>query len=390
MSESNRATDSRGGSGDALIWISLMVFGLAAAFAMKIARPGPVADAYVEVVPLVGVLVEKAQPRPGPEAGPGSGAGTDAAARFWVDSGDPRLAAREVVPVEGVANVVWEQRRRLDPEEARVRLAEIATLEQELAGREPTAREAEQLREFERKRVVPSRTDSIGIWIAALLTLAILSFLVRDNPAYKVAESVLIGASAAYWMVDATWSTLVPSLLGNLAPDFTRQWIMPGLPVSETPGTDFALALVPLALGIMLLWRLAPRGAWIAVWPLALVIGTFAGMRLIGHIESDLVAQVESSMRPLVVMHPRAYGANPGIDVGATILSLVGIVGVLTVLVYFFFSLEHRGLVGKTARVGIWYLMITFGAAFGLTVMGRITLLSARFEFLFKDWLGIS
>ena len=39
--------------------------------------------------------------------------------------------------------------------------------------------------------------------------------------------------------------------------------------------------------------------------------------------------------------------------------------------------------------MGIWFLMITFGSAFGLTVMGRITLLSQRFEFLFTDWLRI-
>ena len=67
----------------------------------------------------------------------------------------------------------------------------------------------------------------------------------------------------------------------------------------------------------------------------------------------------------------------------------VGVVGVLSVLTYFFFSVEHKGSVGKTARVGIWFLMISFGSAFGLTVMGRITLLLQRFEFLFTDWLGI-
>jgi hypothetical protein len=61
----------------------------------------------------------------------------------------------------------------------------------------------------------------------------------------------------------------------------------------------------------------------------------------------------------------------------------------LTALVYFFFSIEHKGLVGKTARVGIWFLMITFGAAFGYTVMGRIALLAIRLEFLFDDWLWI-
>ena len=63
--------------------------------------------------------------------------------------------------------------------------------------------------------------------------------------------------------------------------------------------------------------------------------------------------------------------------------------GVLSCLVYFFFSIEHTGVVGHTARLGIWFLMITFGAAFGYTVMGRIALLAIRIEFLFDDWLWL-
>ena len=62
-------------------------------------------------------------------------------------------------------------------------------------------------------------------------------------------------------------------------------------------------------------------------------------------------------------------------------------IATLSAMIYFFFSIEHKGFVGVTARVGIWFLMITFGASFGYTVMGRIALLAARLEFLFGDWL---
>ncbi|MCK5331304.1 MAG: hypothetical protein KAK01_07850, partial [Candidatus Marinimicrobia bacterium] len=72
-----------------------------------------------------------------------------------------------------------------------------------------------------------------------------------------------------------------------------------------------------------------------------------------------------------------------------SLLNLILILGVLAGLVYFFFSVEHKGFVGKTAKVGIWVLMITFGAAFGYTVMGRIALLAIRLEFLFDDWLWL-
>jgi hypothetical protein len=77
------------------------------------------------------------------------------------------------------------------------------------------------------------------------------------------------------------------------------------------------------------------------------------------------------------------------IDVWTSLSNVVLVLGILVCLVYFFFSFEHTGLVGKVSRVGIWVLMITFGAGFGYTVMGRIALLAIRMEFLFDDWLWL-
>ncbi len=61
--------------------------------------------------------------------------------------------------------------------------------------------------------------------------------------------------------------------------------------------------------------------------------------------------------------------------------------GVVSALVYFYFSKEHKGVLGSTARLGIWFLMVSFGAAFGYTVMARISLLIGRMEFLIDGWL---
>jgi hypothetical protein len=41
----------------------------------------------------------------------------------------------------------------------------------------------------------------------------------------------------------------------------------------------------------------------------------------------------------------------------------------------------------RISRVGIWFLMISFGAAFGFTVMGRVALLIGRINFLIYDWI---
>ena len=135
--------------------------------------------------------------------------------------------------------------------------------------------------------------------------------------------------------------------------------------------------------------RFAETNAKIEAMPSAAhlwaIIGTTAGMRLVASIEADLLAQTVATVRPLVAFDK----ATEAFDFWATVGAVTSVVGVLSVLTYFFFSVEHKGAVGATARLGVWFLMITFGSAFGLTVMGRITLLAQRFEFLFKEWLGI-
>jgi len=226
-----------------------------------------------------------------------------------------------------------------------------------------------------------SKPRTFGIWMAAFFTLAIFSFLYKDNPLYKIAEAVVVGVSAGYWMVVGFWDVIVPNLMAKLLPGMVQSTFMPGL---ETHGVDLQY-LVPLVLGIMLIWRLVPHGAWISRWPLAFIIGTTAGIRLVGFIEADFLSQINNSIVPLYVTDP----LTGDFSFGDSLRNLLLVIGVLTCLVYFFFSIEHKGIVGKTARVGIWFLMVTFGAAFGYTVMGRIALLAIRIEFLFDDWLWL-
>jgi hypothetical protein len=81
--------------------------------------------------------------------------------------------------------------------------------------------------------------------------------------------------------------------------------------------------------------------------------------------------------------------ASGSIDFWQSLRQTGIVLGVLACLFYFFFSIEHKGAAGRVAAVGIWVLMITFGASFALTVMGRIALLSERLQFLFDDWLWL-
>ncbi len=219
--------------------------------------------------------------------------------------------------------------------------------------------------------------DTLQLWVGALLTLMIFSFLYKDNPFYKFAEHLFVGVSAAYWMVTAFWNTIVPNLIGKIAPPL----IAPFAPQLAKEPAD-PIFWIPLVFSFLLLARLVPKFDYLSRWAVALIVGWTAGTNMMRYMQSDFVGQIHSTIVPLIVLDP-----NGGFLFQETFSNIVLVVGVLCGLVYFFFSKEHTGAFGGAARVGIWFLMVTFGAAFGYTVMARISLLIGRMEYLGR-WLS--
>lgn len=211
--------------------------------------------------------------------------------------------------------------------------------------------------------------NHVALWVAAFLTLGIISFLYRDNVWYKICESVFVGISAGYWFVTYFWDNL-----------YGKLWL--GVfPTDPAQKPDYVL-LVGGVLGVMMLLRLIPKIGWLSRWPLAFIVGATAGLNLIIYFASNVMVQVEDTIRPL-------FGANYSASMSDIIGNIVVAVGTFTGLIYFFFSKEHKGAFGGAAKVGIFFLMVTFGASFGYTVMSRISLLLGRIDFLMGDWLGV-
>ena len=201
----------------------------------------------------------------------------------------------------------------------------------------------------------------IGTVIAGLLTLAILSFLYRDNPVYKFAEFLLIGVSVGYALVIA-WKSAMMDLL--FTPLFGNG--------------DWSLIL-PLILGLMMFGRFHSKTNFISRIPLAVLIGSGAGAAIPAMLGPRILTQVSGSVVPLV-----REGGIPDWS------GLIVLVGVLTTLAYFFFSREHRGVLGVASKAGTWFLMIFFGTTFGYTVMSRMSTFIGRAEFLLTDFLHLT
>ena len=215
--------------------------------------------------------------------------------------------------------------------------------------------------------------DTFWTWIAALLTLMILSFLYKDNPLFKIAEHLFVGIAAGYVVAIEFFNVFKPNLWDPL-----------------THGRDWWL-IAPFALGLMMFTRFSKRAAWVSRWPLAYMVGIYSGMAVIGFTEGDLMNQVRASLvSPLSSQALHSFAASPGLLTALEVTTNPIIVfGLICILLYFFFSLEHRGTAGFFARVGTGLLMVGFGAGYGYTVMTRIALLIDRFYFLLSDWLKL-
>jgi hypothetical protein len=189
--------------------------------------------------------------------------------------------------------------------------------------------------------------------LTALFTLAIFSFLYKDNPFYRLAEHVFAGLSAGYYAGLIFQSVLVQQLWQPLV------------------GGNFWL-IVPGALGVLTFARLSTKWTWLSRVALAFVIGANAGIILMQQLHGIVLPQVAESF----------------ISVGSIKGALI-VIGVISTLLYFYFSKPHTGVLGGIATVGIWFIMVSFGAHFGYTVMARVSLLIGRVQFLVIDWLRL-
>ena len=203
--------------------------------------------------------------------------------------------------------------------------------------------------------------ETLGIWVAALLTIAIYSFLYRDNPFYKFAEHLLVGISVGFLIVFAYMDTVVPKVLDPLF--VNHRW----------------LTIIPVLLGLLMFARFSSKYAWLSRPALALYIGFGAGASIPANMQSYILAQMKATMSPFA----------QAITVGGFLNAAIVLVGLITTLFYFYFSKKHEGAFGGLAKLGIYFLMIFFGATFGFTVMARISLLIGRTTFLLRDWLHI-
>ena len=201
----------------------------------------------------------------------------------------------------------------------------------------------------------------ISTLVAGLLTLIIFSFLYKDNPFYKMAESLLIGVSIGYVLVITWTNTLMDMLIEPLFQDAKL------------------VLIIPFLLGILMLGRFSSKTASLSRIPIAVMIGSGAGIAIPTMLYNRTIKQLSASVMPI-------FTTNGDFNFSG----IVVMIGLLCTLAYFYFSREHKGKFGIAAKIGTYFLMVFFGTTFGYTVMSRMSTFIGRMEFLISDFFKLT
>ncbi len=214
----------------------------------------------------------------------------------------------------------------------------------------------------------------IGSLLAALLTVMVFSYLLGNNPLYRMAQHIFVGVSIGYATLLLIGSVLVPQVSA----------------FGKNPGSLTAwLTGLPILLGVFLLFRLLRppgtenrpmslplRGAFgIGALALNIAVSTAAALAIGGALSGTLVPQLADSMRPI------------NGDATQVVGNLVLVLGVAAALYYFQFSARPGGTRSTTgtaiAGVGKLLILIALGATLGSLTVSFVAALVERVAFLF-------
>ena len=207
-------------------------------------------------------------------------------------------------------------------------------------------------------------TPTLGNWLAALVTLMLFSILYKENPIYRIGEHLYVGTSAAHGIVTVWNNTVKPAITS--------------MPVKGT-----WWEIIPMIIGLLIYFNMYRPYAWVARIPISFWIGYNAALVLSARQVIPFFTQMTQSIKPLVVM------TKGTLDIWNSINNILFVTIILGVLIYFFFTIERKGVFKYAANWGRIAIMIGFGASFGNTVMARVSLLIGRLTFIFVDWLHL-
>ncbi|HUE99008.1 MAG TPA: hypothetical protein VMN99_07115 [Anaerolineales bacterium] len=205
--------------------------------------------------------------------------------------------------------------------------------------------------------------EIISALVGFVLTLMIFSYLIGDNPLFRIAVYLFVGVASGYAATVVWHYVLVPKLFQSL--------------------TAFnPLAIIPLVFGVSLLAKLSPRISWIGNFAMAVLVGVGAAAAVGGALLGTLMPQVQAAMDVFDVL-----SAGSGLEVASRLLEgVIMLGGTVFTLASFHFSAgraadgtpKRNPVIEGIAWVGRIFIAITLGVLFAGAYMAAMTAMIER------------
>ncbi len=205
--------------------------------------------------------------------------------------------------------------------------------------------------------MTPQTLEQIGTLAGAVLTLCIFSYLLGDNFLYRIAIHIFIGAAAGFVLLATLESVLIP-------------WLRVTVLSTPLELPRLGIGLLPFLFGLLLVYKSTPRLSRLGDFGLVIVLGVGTALALLGAINGTLI--------PLVGAAAREFRPENAVN------GLIGLIGTISVLVYFTY-IGLRRPSGEVTQllpvrfvglVGQGFIALTLGATYGLLILSALTVLS--------------
>ena len=200
--------------------------------------------------------------------------------------------------------------------------------------------------------------------IGLILTLLVFSYLINDNPLFRMAIYLFIGVASGYAAAVIWQYVLAPKVLILLQSADPNLWL---------------LTFIPLLLGFSLLAKLFPKISWLGSFAMALLVGVGAATALGGAMLGTLIPQVGAAIKAVDLSAPD--GGFTKLVEGSVMLA-----GTVFTLAFFQFSAgrapdgtpKRNVAFESLAWIGRLFIAVTFGVLFAGVYMAALTAMIER------------
>jgi hypothetical protein len=218
--------------------------------------------------------------------------------------------------------------------------------------------------------------DLIAGVLCFIFTLLIFSYVLGDNPLFRIAVYIFVGVSSGYIAAVAWWQVIMPRLVYPLMSAIASGNLL-----------DLGLILVPLLGAFLILLKASPQLADMGRIVMAFLVGVGAAVTIAGALIGTLINVFD--MTPVA-------GKDISFFIEAITNAMIILTGTVLTLAYFHFgarqkadgSMRRLGLIEALAWGGRVFIGIALGAVFAGVYAAALTALIERISSLINFITG--